>query len=375
MTASSRPAGREAGRARTRLREVPENFDRRDAWRVVKRAGGLFRPFPGRIFAIALLVLVTSALGLAPVELTRQVVAEGTDLAEQVANGIDRSQLSLWRINLLFMGMIAMYLSSELLGLLRGYLNQMVGQDLTVRLRASLHEHLQRLPVRFYTQTRTGEILARITADVNAVQQAVTGTFTQFMINVTQLGMALCMMFWYDWRFGLIALLVPPLWLYPTLRVGDRMRALQLEWREENAGMTSHLAETLSVAGTMVVRTFGRQEFEASHFQRANPRAAFALVAPVPGRTLVQRSDRTVQLDDRELRVLVRDPRCRARAASRYRHRDRARHAGRGESSRRTAVSREFRQRRWLRSRSFNASSSTSTCRSRSTRSRMRSRW
>ena len=102
MTASSRPAGREAGRARTRLREVPENFDRRDAWRVVKRAGGLFRPFLGRIYAIALLVLVTSALGLAPVELTRQVVAEGTDLAEQVANGIDRSQLSLWRINLLW---------------------------------------------------------------------------------------------------------------------------------------------------------------------------------------------------------------------------------------------------------------------------------
>lgn len=270
MTASSRPAGREAGRARTRLREVPESFDRRDTWRVVRRAGGLFRPFLGRIFAIALLVLVTSALGLAPVEFTRQVVTEGTNLAEQVANGLDRSQVSLWRINLLFLGMIAMYLSSELLGLLRGYLNQIVGQDLTVCLRASLHEHLQRLPVRFYTQTRAGEILARVTADVNAVQQAVTGTFTQFMINVTQLSMALCMMFWYDWRFGLIALLVPPLWLYPTLRVGDRMRALQLEWREENAGMTSHLAETLSVAGTMVVRTFGRQEFEASRFQRSN---------------------------------------------------------------------------------------------------------
>jgi ATP-binding cassette subfamily B protein len=63
---------------------------------------------------------------------------------------------------------------------------------------------------------------------------------------------------------------VLPLWVLPTLRVGDRMRRLQLEWRDENAEMTSHLAETLSVNGTMVVKTFGRQELEAERFRRAN---------------------------------------------------------------------------------------------------------
>ncbi len=255
---------------RNRVSSQVEKLPSREVWRVSRRAGALLRPFLRRIATIVVLVVVTGALGLAPIELTRQVVVQGTTLKELVDAGLDPSEVSLVRINLLFLGMVVMVLASELLGLWRGYLNQTVGQDLVVRLRTELHQHLQRLPMRFYTQTRTGEILTRVTADVNAVSQAITSIFTQFLINLNQLIMALSLMFWYDWRFGAIALLVPPLWLYPTLRIGDRMRELQMEWREENAGMTSHLEETLSVGGTMVVRTFGRQDFEADRFQSRN---------------------------------------------------------------------------------------------------------
>ena len=81
------------------------------------------------------------------------------------------------RLNVLFVSILVIYVFSGLLGVLLGYVNQVVGQGVMVDLRQALHSHLQRLSVRFYTNTRTGEILSRISTDVNAVQMAVTGTF------------------------------------------------------------------------------------------------------------------------------------------------------------------------------------------------------
>src|SRR5690606_2908753 len=72
------------------------------------------------------------------------------------------------------------------------------------------------------------------------------------------------------WRLALATLVVLPLWVYPTMRVGMRLRALRRAWHEETARMSSHLEETLSVSGSMLVRTFGRQAHEADRFATAN---------------------------------------------------------------------------------------------------------
>ncbi len=188
--------------------------------RVLRRTFGLFRPFRWQLTLVVALIALTATLDLLPWLLIKQIVDEAV---------LGEGDLS--RINWLFGGMFAIYLSSALLGVARGYVNQLIGQGVIVRLRDDLHDHLQRLSIRFYTQTRIGEILARITADVNAVQETVTGTFTQFLINLITLFVALGLMFALDWRLALIALVVLPLWVYPTLRVGELMRRLQLEWR------------------------------------------------------------------------------------------------------------------------------------------------
>ncbi|MCH7526936.1 MAG: hypothetical protein IID39_05825 [Planctomycetes bacterium] len=125
--------------------------------------------------------------------------------------------------------LIVVVVTSGLLGVLRGYVNQRVGQGVMFRLRTDLHDHLQRLPVRFYTQTRTGEILSRVSTDVNGVQQAVTGTFTEFLMNAITLLVAITMMFVLEWRLALVALVVLPLWVYPTIRVGLVQRRLMRE--------------------------------------------------------------------------------------------------------------------------------------------------
>ncbi len=230
------------------------------AWPIFLRTLGLFRPFRRHLVAVVLLIGATSTLDLLPWLVIQRIVDEA----------VLGSQGDLGRINLLFAAILAIYLTSALLGVARGYLNQLVGQDVMLNLRQALHEHIQKLSLRFFTHTRSGEILSRITADVNTVQDAVTGTFTMFLIHVITLMVALGLMLSLDWRLTVLILLVLPLWVYPTLRIGNRMRSLQLKWRDEAAGMTSHLAETLSVSGSMLVKAFGRQELESERFDRAN---------------------------------------------------------------------------------------------------------
>ncbi len=228
-------------------------------WRIFVRTLGLFSPFRRHLTAVIALIGITATLDLIPWLVIQRIVDEAT-----LGSG------DLRRINFLFGAILLIYLTSALLGVLRGYLNQLVGQGVVLNLRQALHEHLQKLSLRFFTHTRGGEILARITNDVNTIQDAVTGTFTMFLIHLITLCVAIGLMFSLEWRLAMLMLLVLPFWVYPTLRIGNQMRRLQLEWRDESAGMTSHLAETLSVSGSMLVKAFGRQELESERFGRSN---------------------------------------------------------------------------------------------------------
>jgi ATP-binding cassette subfamily B protein len=102
------------------------------------------------------------------------------------------------------------------------------------------------------------------------VQQALTGTFTEFLTNLLTLCVALAFMFALSWKLALVALVVLPLFAWPTMRMGMIQRRLLQQWHEESARMTAHLEETLSVSGAMLVKTFGRQEHEAARFGVSN---------------------------------------------------------------------------------------------------------
>ena len=226
---------------------------------IFRRTLLLFRPYAAQSTLLVALIAVTATLDLLPALVIKGIV----DAA--IPGTGDRGQ-----IDVLFLLLIVIVVTSGLLGVLRGYVNQLVGQGVMFRLRTDLHDQLQRLPVRFYTQTRTGEILSRVSTDVNGVQQAVTGTFTEFLMNAITLLVAIGLMFALEWRLALVALVVLPLWVYPTIRVGLVQRRLMREWHEESAHMSAHLEETLSVSGAMLVKTFGRQEYEAERFERSN---------------------------------------------------------------------------------------------------------
>jgi ATP-binding cassette subfamily B protein len=227
--------------------------------RILQRVAGLLRPHAAMFGLLVVLIVITATLDLVPALLVKEMV----DSATGVSGGPSR-------IDVLLIVLVTVTLTSGLLGVGLGYVNQSIGQNVMYRLRRDLHAHLQQLSVRFYTQTRTGEILARVSSDVNAIQQAVTGTFTEFLQNAITLTVAVGLMFALEWRLALAAVVLLPLWIWPTMRVGDAMRRLMREWHEENANMSAHLEETLSVSGSMLVKTFGRQDHEAARFEQSN---------------------------------------------------------------------------------------------------------
>ena len=179
-----------------------------------RRVAALFLPYRWHVLALVVMVAGSAALALFPLRLL------GT-MADKVIDG------DLGALDLLFGVYVAMVVSGALLGVLQGYVNQMIGQGVMLRLRSELHDHLQRLPMRFYTRTRTGEVLARVTSDVNAIQRTLTDTFTGFLTNVSILLIAFVLMFALSWQLALIALIVVPLWSYPTMRMGLLQRRLR----------------------------------------------------------------------------------------------------------------------------------------------------
>ena len=223
-----------------------------------RRVAGLFAPYTRWLGVLGLLLVTGVALDLASVRVLGAMVDRMS------------SQSTVDVLNGLIAIYLVMVLGSSLLGVAESWVNQYIGQGLMYRLRADLHDHLQRLSLRFYTSTRTGEILSRISTDVNGVQSAVTGTFTDFLTNALTLIVAFVLMFTLEWRLALATLVVLPLWVYPTMRVGALMRGLMLEWHVESGRMAAHLEETLSVSGSMLVKTFGRQEHEAERFATSN---------------------------------------------------------------------------------------------------------
>ncbi|MCH7698821.1 MAG: ABC transporter ATP-binding protein [Chloroflexi bacterium] len=229
---------------------------------ILRRMLGLFAPFKGQFVAVLALVVVTVALSLTPALLLGEIVDEATSDGGTAG---DRS-----RIILLASIGAAVYVAAGLLGVLRAYITQIIGQGVMYNLRIALHAHLQRLSVRFFTNTKTGEILSRVMTDVTGIQQVLTGTFTEFFTNVMTLGLALAIMFSIEWRMALLLTVLLPLWVYPTIRVGRVQRRLQMEWQEEAAEMSGQLEETLSVSGAMLVKTFGRQEHEAQKFEQSS---------------------------------------------------------------------------------------------------------
>ncbi len=222
---------------------------------LIRRALGYGRPYLGRIAAMLLLILVATLLGLAPPLLVR-------DLIDRALPGHDFHRLT-W----LALGMLAVPLVNGLLGVAQRYLGASVGEGIICDLRTGLFDHLHRMSLRFFTHTKTGELLSRLNNDVIGAQRAVSGTIVDVFTNSITLVSALVIMLRLEWRLTLLAIGVLPLFLIPARLLGRRLRAVVREQMTLNAEMNAMMDETLNVSGALLVKLFGRAALEVARFR------------------------------------------------------------------------------------------------------------
>lgn len=172
------------------------------------------------------------------------------------------------RLNWLALGMIAVPLLDGLVGVWQRQLSALVGEGIIFDLRRGLYEHLQRMSLRFFTQTRTGELMSRLNNDVIGAQRAVTSTVVTIASNVVSLVSTLAIMIALEWRLTTLSLIVFPIFLLSARRVGRILRDLRRESMVMNAEMNAVMSETLNVSGALLVKLFGREVYESGRFSR-----------------------------------------------------------------------------------------------------------
>jgi ATP-binding cassette subfamily B protein len=248
------------GRGMMRSMSLPESEQRPISGTTIRRVLTFFLPYRARVALTIVAIIVTAVIGLANPYLLKLIIDEAIPQRD-----LDRL--------LLFVGlMIALPIVSGLIGVGQTYLNTLIGQHVMQDLRNALYGHLQRMPLRFFTSTRTGEIQARLSSDVSGVQRVVTDTATSIVSNLAIALSTVVAMWLISWQMTLISLGLLPVFLVATYKVGQIRRQVNTETQETVADMTSLVEETLSVSGMLLTKAFGRQTRETERFEGVNRR-------------------------------------------------------------------------------------------------------
>jgi ATP-binding cassette subfamily B protein len=230
-----------------------------------KRIAATFRPYRGQVILVAILILVTSGLGLVNPLMIKFVFNEIF-----IFEGSDEEKL---RTLLIVVGiMVATPIVSGALGLWQTYTNNLVGQHVMQDLRNSLYAHLQHMPLRFFTSTRTGEIQSRLSNDVGGVQGVLTDTASSILSNISTVLSTVVTMFVLSWQLTVLSLAILPVFMILSKKVGEVRREVSGRTQESLADLTAHMQETLSVSGILLSKAFGRQAYEIGRFRKENQR-------------------------------------------------------------------------------------------------------
>jgi ATP-binding cassette, subfamily B, bacterial len=221
---------------------------------IVRRVWGFARPYRNQVIGFLVAIITAALLGLVPPLLFRTIVDDA------IADG-DRAQLT--SLALLAVGAAV---ADSLLSLVERWLSARIGEGLIFDLRVRLFDHVQRLPVAFFTRAQTGALVSRLNNDVIGAQRALTGTLGSVVSNIVILVTTVAAMIALEWRLTVLAVALLPAFLIPAKRVGRRLQDISRDQMERNARMNSTMTERFGVAGAMLVKLFGRHGDETAGF-------------------------------------------------------------------------------------------------------------
>ena len=224
----------------------------------IPRIWAFARPYRGWLVVYLLFTVVSATVGvLTPVlagQVVNAIVADG-EVSAAAATVVG-----------LAAGIAALAIVEAVVGLVSRWFSSRIGEGLIVDLRRAVFEHVQRMPVAFFTRTRTGALVSRLNNDVIGAQSAITSTLATVLSNSIQLALALGVMITLAWQVTLLALLLLPIFVLPARRMGRKLASLEREAADHNAAMGNTMTERFSAPGATLVKLFGRPEEEVQEF-------------------------------------------------------------------------------------------------------------
>lgn len=221
---------------------------------LIRRVLGMTSPYRNALIGFLITVVLSAAVGVIPSLLFRSLLDD--------AVGSKDKALVLG----LAIAAVGVALANATLSLLQRFYSARVGEGLIYDMRVALFDHVQRLPISFFTRVQTGALMSRMNGDVVGAQQAVTNTIGTVVQNVITLTITLGLMVALEWRLTLLTLVVLPAFIIPARRIGRKLQVITRDGFMVNASMSNTIAERFNVAGALVVKLFGRQDRERDEF-------------------------------------------------------------------------------------------------------------
>ncbi|WP_231949513.1 ABC transporter ATP-binding protein [Alloactinosynnema sp. L-07] len=238
------------GMARSMRSDVPKGLRKG----TIRRVFSFSRRHRPRLIIFLVLTVVSAVLGVSSPLLAGQVV--------DAIVGREPVSVVVW----LAVAIAGLAIVGAGLGVAERWQSARIGEGLIYDLRRAVFEHVQRMPVAFFTRTRTGALVSRLNNDVMGAQRAFTSTLSGLVTNVIQLVLSLAVMMTLSWQVTALALVLLPVFVLPARRVGRKMADLQREASTLNASMTTQMTERFSAPGATLVKLFGRPDAEAVEF-------------------------------------------------------------------------------------------------------------
>ncbi len=242
---------------------------------LLRRVMEYARPYWWMVLIVLVSIIVASLLELVPPLILRQLI----DVTLPTKN--------YQQLNWLALGLIAIPVITGLIDVLQRYYGSKAGEGIIYDLRQQMYGHLQRMSLRFFTHTKSGEIISRFNNDVIGAQNAITGTIPNIVVNIVTLISTLVIMISISPLLSLLSVAVVPLFILPAKRVAGVLRSIRREALEYNGEQNNIITETLGINGVLLVKTFGRQRQEMARFEDFNAKVRDIGVRRAPGGPLV----------------------------------------------------------------------------------------
>ncbi|MBQ3705016.1 MAG: ABC transporter ATP-binding protein [Clostridia bacterium] len=227
---------------------------------LLRRIFSYFKPYSVRLALLLLTIGATSFLTLFPSILTGKIIDEGL---------MEHNLQALIKYILLSLGVM---LASNLTGVAQSYINTWIAQHITYDMRNQMYAHLQKMSQRFFTSNHQGDIITRMTSDIDGVRQMVSTNLTSILSDLVTVIISLIAMFQKNWILALIGIVIVPLFTIPTRRAGQTRWKYAHESQACNDEINSILNETLSVSGQLLSKLFCREKYEYERYKETNSR-------------------------------------------------------------------------------------------------------